>query len=40
LELVGDFHGSTDYRLSVARTMLRRSINDALAPTSGQVVSA
>jgi len=30
LELIGDFHGGTEYRLSVARTMLRRSLNVAL----------
>jgi carbon-monoxide dehydrogenase medium subunit len=30
LELIGDFHGGTEYRLSVARTMLRRSLNAAL----------
>jgi aerobic carbon-monoxide dehydrogenase medium subunit len=32
LELIGDFHGGTEYRLSVARTMLRRSLHDALKP--------
>lgn len=30
LELVGDFHGGAEYRLSVARTMLRRSLCSAL----------
>ncbi|MCK9914307.1 hypothetical protein MXD81_34650 [Microbacteriaceae bacterium K1510] len=30
LELIGDFHGGTEYRLSVARTMLRRSLHAAL----------
>lgn len=30
LELVGDFHGGIEYRLSVARTMLRRSLHAAL----------
>jgi carbon-monoxide dehydrogenase medium subunit len=32
LELIGDFHGSADYRLSVARTMLKRSLQAALQP--------
>ena len=32
LELVGDFHGGTEYRLSVARAMLRRSLQSALGP--------
>lgn len=31
LELIGDFHGGPEYRLSVARTMLRRSLHTALA---------
>ncbi len=30
LELVGDFHGGADYRLSVARAMLRKSLAAAL----------
>lgn len=33
LELIGDFHAGADYRLSVARTMLRRSLNAALEPS-------
>lgn len=31
LELIGDFHGSAEYRLSVARSMLRKSLELALA---------
>lgn len=31
LERIGDFHGSADYRLSVARSMLRKSLELALA---------
>jgi carbon-monoxide dehydrogenase medium subunit len=34
LEVIGDFHGSIDYRLSVARSMLRRSLKVALARAS------
>ncbi|RDV02052.1 FAD binding domain-containing protein [Undibacter mobilis] len=30
LEVIGDFHGGPEYRLSVARTMLRRSLHSAL----------
>ncbi|KGF71282.1 hypothetical protein LL06_00350 [Hoeflea sp. BAL378] len=33
LDYVADFHGGEDYRLSVARTMLRRSLADALDET-------
>lgn len=33
LELIGDFHGSPEYRLSVARAMLRRSLKAALSRT-------
>lgn len=34
LDVLGDFHGGPDYRLSVARTMLRRSLTLALARAS------
>ncbi len=30
LEIIGDFHGSPDYRLSIARSMLRKSLQLAL----------
>lgn len=30
LEVIGDFHGGSEYRLSAARTMLRRSLREAL----------
>lgn len=30
LDSIGDFHGSADYRVSVARSMLRRALRDAL----------
>jgi len=39
LELVGDFHGGVDYRLSVARTMLRRSLAAALTGTKTPVAT-
>lgn len=35
LEVLGDFHGSADYRLSVARSMLRKSLKSALSRSSG-----
>lgn len=34
LEALGDFHGSAEYRLSVARAMLRKSLSIALARAS------
>jgi carbon-monoxide dehydrogenase medium subunit len=34
LEVIGDFHGSADYRLSVARSMLRKSLKLAMARSS------
>ncbi len=39
LEVVGDFHGGPEYRLSAARTMVRRSLYSAL-PGSGRAGSA
>jgi carbon-monoxide dehydrogenase medium subunit len=35
LEVLGDFHGSADYRLNVARSMLRRSLKLALVRAAG-----
>lgn len=35
LEVLGDFHGSADYRLSVARSMLKKSLRSALSRSSG-----
>ena len=35
LEVLGDFHGSADYRLSVARSMLKKSLRSGLSRSSG-----
>ncbi|SON53897.1 Caffeine dehydrogenase subunit beta [Hartmannibacter diazotrophicus] len=35
LEIIGDFHGSPEYRLSVARAMLKRSLKAAVARAAG-----
>ncbi|MCS0497253.1 xanthine dehydrogenase family protein subunit M [Ancylobacter sp. MQZ15Z-1] len=40
LDILGDFHGGPDYRLSVARTMLRRSLTAALARASERTQQA
>ncbi|MFK8252312.1 FAD binding domain-containing protein [Ancylobacter terrae] len=37
LEVLGDFHGGADYRLSVARTMLRRSLALALTRAAARM---
>ena len=39
LEILSDFHGSADYRLSVARSMLRKSLTLALARAGGRAGS-
>jgi carbon-monoxide dehydrogenase medium subunit len=36
LEIIGDFHGSPDYRLSIARSMLRKSLRLALTRARGR----
>lgn len=40
LEVLGDFHGGPEYRLSVARTMLHKSLTTALARASERTTQA
>lgn len=40
LEVLGDFHGSAEYRLSVARAMLRKSLTVALARASERAMQS